>query len=216
MSNTHFGLSEEMTAYVRANTLRDHPLLAALREETARMAEGRMQITPEQGQFLGLLLELTGAERVLEIGTFTGYSAMAMALALPEGGRVVACDVSAEWTGIGARYWREAGVGHKIDLRLAPALETLATLQAGSFDLAFIDADKTNYDSYYEACLRLVRPGGLVAIDNVLWSGKVADATQQDAETVALRRLNQKIQGDERVTQVLLPIGDGLTLARRR
>lgn len=179
-----------------------------------------MQIGPGQGQFLALLLKLLGARRVLEIGTFTGYSALWMALALPEDGKLIACDVSAAYTSIGRRSWQEAGVAHKIDLRIAPASETLRTLlaegQAGSFDLAFIDADKEGYAGYYEQCLQLVRPGGLIAIDNVLWGGAVADDAAQDADTQALRALNARLHVDERIDLSLLPIGDGLTLARKR
>ena len=179
-----------------------------------------MQVGPEQGQFMALLVELLGARNALEVGTFTGYSALAVALALPEDGRLVACDVSEEWTAIGRRYWEEAGVAHKIDLRLAPAVETLDALLAegcgGTFDFAFIDADKEGYDAYYERALELMRPGGLVVLDNTLWRGKVADPTISDADTEALRALNTKLAGDERVTLSLLPVGDGVTLARKR
>jgi caffeoyl-CoA O-methyltransferase len=195
-------------------------VLRRLREETAGLEHADMQIGPEQGQLMALLLELLDARRVLEIGTFTGYSALVMALALPEDGRVVACDVSEEWTSIGRRYWEEAGVAHKIDLRLAPAAETLQALLAdgreGTFDFAFIDADKEGYDRYYELALRLVRTGGLVAIDNTLWEGKVADPSATDADTEAIRALNAKLRTDERVTLSLLPVGDGLTLALKR
>jgi len=180
----------------------------------------QMQIGPEQGQFMALLVELMGARNALEIGTFTGYSALAVALALPEGGRLVACDISEEWTAVGRRYWEEAGVAHKIDLRLAPALETLDALltegRAGAFDFAFIDADKEGYDAYYERSLELVRTGGLIAFDNTLWGGKVVDPTATDVDTEAIRAINTKLAGDERVTLSLLPVGDGLTLARKR
>ena len=213
-------LSEELYGYLLDVSLRDHGTLRRLREETSRLERGTMQIGPDQGQFMGLLLELIGARNVLEVGTFTGYSALAMALALPEDGRVVACDVSEEWTSIGRRYWEEAGVAHKIDLRLAPATETLQALlaegAAGTFDFAFIDADKTGYDTYYELALDLLRPGGLIAVDNTLWEGKVADAGETDADTEAIRAFNLKARDDERVSLSLVPIGDGLTLARKR
>ena len=172
-----------------------------------------MQITPEQGQFMQLLLRLTGARRTIEIGVFTGYSALITALALPEDGQVIACDISDEWTSLGRPYWQEAGVAHKIDLRLAPALETLNTL-TGPFDFAFIDADKVNYDAYYERCLQLVRPGGLILIDNTLWHGDVINPAKQDADTLAIRALNKKLQADPRIDLSLLPLGDGLTVCR--
>ena len=195
-------------------------MLRRLREKTAQLEQANMQIGPEQGQFMGFLLELIGARYVLEIGTFTGYSALAMALVLPEDGRVVSCDVSDEWTTIGRRYWEEAGVDHKIDLRLAPAVETLEALlgegRVGTFDFAFIDADKTNIDNYYELILELVRPGALVAVDNTLWEGKVIDPDATDADTEAIRAFNAKLKEDERVSISLVPIGDGLTLARKR
>jgi caffeoyl-CoA O-methyltransferase len=218
MSTTTIGLPESVHAYLIANTLRDHPALAALREETARMPEARMQISPEQGQFMQLVVELMGAKRIVEVGTFTGYSATAMALALPADGTIVCCDVSERFTAIARRAWKAAGVEAKVDLRIAPAIETLDALIASgaSFDLAFIDADKHNYDAYYERCLALLRPGGVVMIDNVLWSGRVADPSVNDADTTALRALNGKIRADPRVSQAMLPISDGLTLARKR
>lgn len=213
-------LTDELHRYLLDVSLRERPLLRRLREETAAMEQAAMQIGPEQGQFMALLLELLGARLVLEVGTFTGYSALAMALALPDDGRVVACDVSEEWTRIGRRYWEEAGVSHKIDLRLGPAAETLEALledgAAGTLDFVFIDADKTSYDRYYELSLRLLRTGGLVAIDNTLWDGKVVDETVRDEDTEAIRALNRKLLDDERVTLSLVPIGDGLTLARKR
>jgi predicted O-methyltransferase YrrM len=196
------------------------PILRALRDETAALPQGGMQIGADQGAFMALLVRTIQARRCLEIGTFTGYSALVVASALPADGTLVACDVSEEWTGIGRRYWRQAGVADRIDLRLGPALETLAVLErdegADSFDFAFIDADKSGYDAYYEACLRLVRPGGLIAIDNTLWEGAVADAGAHDADTDAIRAINLKIRDDRRVDAVLLTVGDGLTLARRR
>jgi caffeoyl-CoA O-methyltransferase len=213
-------LTDEVYEYLLDVSVREPDILRRLREETTPLEQAAMQIGPEQGQLMALLVELLGATRVLEIGTFTGYSALAMALALPESGRVVACDVSEEWTRVARRFWAEAGVSHKIDLRLAPALETLDALladgRAGDFDFAFIDADKENYATYFERSLELVRVGGLVAIDNVLWSGKVADPEVTDADTQAIRSLNAKLKDDERVSLSLVPIGDGLTLARKR
>ncbi len=206
--------------YILANSLRDQDALKRLRQETRAMPMGGMQISPDQGQFMGLLVELIGAKQIVEVGTFTGYSSIAMALALPADGRLIACDVSDEFTSIARRYWQEVGVADKIQLRLGPAVATLDQMltagQAGCFDLAFIDADKENYDAYYERCLQLVRPGGLILIDNVLWGGRPADANEQDESTVAIRTLNAKIRADERVTASLLSIGDGLTLARKR
>ncbi len=195
-------------------------VFARLREETLQLPMARMQISVEQGQFMALLIQLTQAKRVLEVGVFTGYSALTVATALPPEGKLIACDVSEEWTSIGRRYWQEAGVAHKIDLRIAPAIETLDALladgQAGTFDFAFIDADKPNYDGYYERILKLLRPNGLLAIDNTLWSGQVADETVQDESTLALRALNSKLRDDPRVSLSVLPVGDGLTLALKR
>jgi caffeoyl-CoA O-methyltransferase len=213
-------LTDEVYDYLLRVSLREPDVLRELREETADMERSEMQIGPEQGQLMALLVELVGARRTLEIGTFTGYSALAVALALPADGHVLTCDVSEEWTSVGRRYWEKAGVAEKIDLRLGPALETLEELLANGqrdrCDFAFIDADTESYDAYYELCLQVVRPGGLIAVDNVLWSGKVADASVTDADTEAIRRLNAKLATDERVTLSLLPVGDGLTLARRR
>jgi len=220
MSNRTIGLSDRLYDYLIGVSLRESPLFRRLREETARMPMAVMQIAPEQGQFMALLVELLGARRALEIGTFTGYSALAVASALSPGGRLVACDVSEEYTAVARRYWVEAGVADRIDLRLAPALDTLDALiaagAAGSIDFAFIDADKQNYDAYYERVLTLLRPGGLVAIDNVLWNGAVADPAKSDPDTQAIRALNAKMKRDDRVSLSLVPIGDGLTLARRR
>ena len=191
-----------------------------LRTETQGLPQAGMQIGPDQGLFLGLLVRMLDARRVIEVGTFTGYSALAMAMALPPGGRVLCCDISEEYTAIARRYWKEAGVENRIALRLGPAKETLTGVLAAeggaSQDLAFIDADKTGYDVYYELCLQLVRPGGIIAIDNVLWSGRVADPAVKDADTAALRALNLKIRDDRRVDAVVLTVGDGLTLARRK
>lgn len=220
MSRTHTVLTDELAAYLRSVTLREPDVLRRLREETAPLPLGRMQISPEQGQFMRLLVELTGAQRTLELGVFTGYSALSVALALPDGGRVIACDISEEWTTIARRYWKEAGVAHKIDLHLRPGLETLSELiargQAGSFDMAFIDADKENYQVYYERALQLLRPRGLILVDNVLWHGRVIDAASDDEETEAIRRFNAKLLGDERISLSMLPVGDGLTLALKR
>jgi len=213
-------LSEELQAYVDRHGAREHPVQAELRAATAGMKHALMQIGPDQGSFMQLLVKLAGARRTLEIGVFTGYSALAVALALPEDGRIVACDVNEEWTAMARRYWEKAGVAGKIDLRLAPALETLDKLitegGAGRYDFAFIDADKKNYPAYYERCLTLLRAGGLVAVDNTLWSGAVLDAADRSADTVAIRAFNDAVQRDERVDVALLTVGDGLTLARKR
>ena len=220
MASRRTEITDKVYDYLVANSVREPPVLARLREETATMPMAIMQITPEQGQFMALLVELIGARRTLEIGTFTGYSALSVALALPADGRVVACDISEEFTAVARRYWAEAGVADKIDLRLGPAVETLDALIAeglsGAFDFMFIDADKQGYDAYYERGLALLRPGGLIAIDNVLWNGAVADPDRQDEETRAIRALNRKVQADERVGISLVPIGDGLMLARKR
>ncbi|MFM2129502.1 MAG: hypothetical protein RL477_1048 [Pseudomonadota bacterium] len=201
---------------------REPSILQRLRQETARATgdAAGMQISPDQGAIMAMLVRLVGARRCLEAGTFTGYSALAVALALPDDGQVVACDVSEPWTAIARRYWAQAGGAHKIDLRLAPALATMDALlaggNAGRFDFAFLDAEKTEYDAYYERTLHLLRPGGLVAIDNVLWSGRVTDPAANDTSTRALRALNQKLHGDERIDLCMLPVADGLTLARKR
>jgi predicted O-methyltransferase YrrM len=220
MSNRSIELTETLYDYLLAVSLREPQVLRALREETLRMSQRSMQISPEQGQFMALLTRLAGATRCLEIGVFTGYSSLVTALALPDDGRIVACDVSEEWTAVARRYWREAGVEHKIDLRLAPARQTLDELlaagEAGRYDLAFIDADKTGYRDYYERCLRLLRPARFVVVDNTLWSGRVADPAVDDADTRALRDFNERLHRDERVDLSLVPIGDGLTLARKR
>ena len=213
-------LTDQLLAYLHKVSLREAEPLRRLREETARLPMAGMQISPDQGQFMALLVRLIGARRCLEIGTFTGYSSLAVALALPAEGRVVCCDVSEEYTAIARRAWASAGIAAKIELHIAPARTTLNKLRAagqrGSFDFAFIDADKESYDDYYEASLELVRQGGLIAIDNVLWNGAVADEKQQDADTNALRALNRKLHDDQRVDISMLPIGDGLTLARIR
>ena len=220
MKNKSIQLDDNLYTYLLSASLREHEVLRQLREETANHPYGGMQIAPEQGQFMALLVELIGAQRVLEIGVFTGYSSTCMALALPPDGRLMALDLSAEYTGIARRYWQLAGVADKIELRLGPALASLDRLiedgASDSFDLAFIDADKGHYAAYYERSLRLLRPGGLLLIDNVLWGGKVADPLVEDDDTQAIRALNRIIHTDERVTEVLLPVADGLTLARKR
>ena len=219
MSHRTLNLDDTLIDYVHAHSLREHPAQTALREVTAGHRYAGMQISPEQGQFMALLARLTGARRAIEIGVFTGYSALTVALALPDDGYLLACDISDEYTRVGLPFWAEAGVAQKIDLRLAPALATLdaqlAEGHAASFDFAFIDADKTGYDAYYERCLKLLRAGGLIAVDNVLWSGAVARAADND-DTRALQALNDKLHRDKRVDLSMLPIGDGLTLARKR
>jgi caffeoyl-CoA O-methyltransferase len=220
MSTRTIALDDRLYHYLQAVSLREPDVLVRLRAETARLPAAGMQISPEQGQFMALLVRLLGARRCLEVGTFTGYSALACALALPPDGRLVTLDISPEWTAIARRHWLEAGVADRIELRLGPAAGSLLALlaegAADSFDFAFIDADKTGYDGYYERVLQLVRPGGLIALDNVLWSGRVADPNAQDADTIALRALNRKLHADPRVDLSMLPLGDGLTLARRR
>ena len=220
MSNRSISLTDSLYDYMLSVSLREPDLLLQLREETAQDTAARMQISPEQGQLMALLVKLTGARRCLEVGVFTGYSSLVTALAMPDDGQIVACDVSEKWTAVARRYWRMAGVEHKIDLHLRPALETLEALlaggQAGSFDLAFIDADKERYLQYYERCLQLLRVGGLVVLDNTLWSVKVADPEVSDPDTNAIRHLNEALLSDERVDLSMVPIGDGLTLARKR
>jgi caffeoyl-CoA O-methyltransferase len=213
-------MTDAIHRYIVEATLVESEVLRELREETDRLPMRGMQVAPEQGQFMALLVELIGARRTIEIGVFTGYSSIAVALALPLDGKLVACDVNEEWTDIARRYWQKAGVLSKIQLVLRPALSTLDELishgETGQYDFAFLDADKQNNDGYYERCLRLLRPGGLIAIDNSLWGGSVADPTNQSEDTLAIRSLNQKIRDDRRVTMSLVPIGDGLLLARKR
>jgi predicted O-methyltransferase YrrM len=220
MINKSLGLTDELYTYLLSTSLREPEVLQKLRQETAEHTMSRMQIAPEQGQLMALLVRLMGAKKTLDVGVFTGYSSLVVALALPADGRVVACDISEEYTAIARRYWDLAGVSNKIDLRIAPALDTLDRLladgQANSFDFAFIDADKSNYYAYYERALQLVRVGGLIAIDNVLWSGRIADATVQDNRTNAIRAFNQKIHQDDRVDLSLVPVADGLSLALKR
>jgi predicted O-methyltransferase YrrM len=216
----HFSFDERTYGYLVNTSVRETDVARRLREETQKLPQAQMQIGPDQGQFLQLLVQLIQAKKTLEVGVFTGYSSLWVATGLPDHGRVVACDVSEEYTSIARRYWKEAGVDHKIDLQLRPALETLDKLLvsggAETFDFAFIDADKSNYDNYYERILRLVRRGGVVAIDNTIWSGRVANPEETDSDTVAIRKLNEKLHRDERVALSMLTVGDGLTLAMRR
>ena len=219
MSKTITFLNEQLYRYMLDAGLREPDVLRALREETATLEMAVMQISPDQGQFMAFLVRLIDARSIIEVGTFTGYSALTMALATNADAKIVCCDISEKWTNIAKTYWARAGVEHKIELRLAPALNTLKQLLTeakGCYDFAFIDADKTNYDSYYEHCLELIRPGGVIAIDNILWGGKVADTSQQDDDTQAIRALNKKLGIDERIELSIVPIGDGLTLARKR
>jgi predicted O-methyltransferase YrrM len=220
MTNQTQGLEPHLYNYLLSVSLREPEILAQLRQETAQHPMARMQIAPEQGEFMALLVQLIGAKKTLELGVFTGYSTLVVALALPSDGKIVACDVSEEFTAIARRYWQQAGVADKIDLHIAPALETLESLlaagEAETFDFVFIDADKGNYDTYYERSLQLVRPGGLIAIDNVLWSGRVADPQVQDNRTRKIRTFNQKLHQDQRITLSLIPIADGLTLALKK
>jgi predicted O-methyltransferase YrrM len=213
-------LPQRVYDYLTSVSLREPPILRRLRDETAALPQGVMQVPPEHGQFMAFLAQLTGTRKALEVGVFTGYSSLAVALALPEDGRIVACDISEEFTAVARRYWKEAGVEHKIDLRIRPAIETLRELLAegrqNSFDFAFIDADKTSYASYYDCAFELIRPGGLIMVDNVLWSGRVADPKETDADTAALRAFNGKVHADTRVFHTLLPLGDGVTLALKR
>jgi len=220
MSNRSIELSPALYDYLLANSLRETEVQRQLRAHTAQLSDHNMQIAPEQGQFMALLARLLGARRALEVGVYTGYSALCVAAALPADGLLVACDLSAEYTAIARDYWQRAGVAERIELRLAPAADTLAALldggAEGSFDLAFIDADKTGYAGYYEQCLRLLRPGGLIVVDNVLWNGRVLDAAATDADTRAIQAFNRALHGDDRIDLSLVPVGDGLTLARKR
>ena len=213
-------MSDAVHSYIVRETVDEPDVLRRLREETAKLPRATMQLSPEQGQFMRWLVELIGARSTLEIGAFTGYSAACVALAMGADGRLLTCDVSEEWTDIARRYWREAGVADQIELRLGQAADTLEALVAedrvGSFDLAFIDADKESYPRYYELCYELVRPGGVIAIDNTLWRGKVADARETDAETEAVRALTRRVFSHAGVSASLVPIGDGLILARKR
>jgi predicted O-methyltransferase YrrM len=219
MTDKTIGLNDQLSAYLRSVGMREPEVLQSLRLHNTTYPQGHMQICPEQGQLMALLVKLLGVKQIIEVGVFTGYSSLVMALALPSEGKIVACDVNVDATEIARQYWQQAGVSHQIDLRIAPALDTLnSLLSAGAsdtFDLAFIDADKANYPEYYELCLQLVRSGGVILIDNVLWYGRVADLSVTDKRTTILRELNTKIHQDPRVELVILPIGDGLTLARK-
>ncbi len=220
MSNKSLAMGDRLYAYLQSVSVREPEILTELRHETAQHPMAGMQISPDQGQLMALLVQLIGATKTLEVGVFTGYSSLIVALALPPQGKIIACDISEEYTAIARRYWQKAGVADKVDLRIAPALETLDRLlaegQANTFDFAFIDADKSRYDDYYERALQLVRVGGLIAIDNVLWSGAVADPSVTDSRTEKIRALNQKLHKDDRITLSLIPIADGLTLAMKR
>ena len=220
MSRQTLNITDELHSYLISVSTRETKEQEALRQENANHPYASMQISPEQGQFLQLLVKMLGSEKIIELGVFTGYSSLCMALALPPNGQIIACDVSKEYTDIARSYWHRAGVADKIDLRLAPGLDTLNQLldsgQAGSFDLIFTDAVKEEYQDYYELGLKLLRPGGVITIDNVLWSGAVVDPSNQTSETVAIRELNQHVHDDDRVDMCMLPLGDGLTLARKR
>jgi predicted O-methyltransferase YrrM len=220
MSKRTLGLDENLHDYLLSVSLRETPVQRTLREETDKLERAAMRTAAEQAQFLALMLRSLGARRVLEVGTFTGYGTLTMALALPPDGRIVACDTSEEWTSIGRRYWAEAGIADRIDLRLAPALDTLSELLKGgegnTFDFAYIDADKVNMSAYFELCMKLVRPGGIIAVDNVLWGGSVADPADTSDDTSAIRAFNDARRDDARIDYSLLPIGDGLAIARRR
>ena len=220
MTRATIALDSTLRDYIIAHCPPEHPELASLREQTQKMPRSNMQVSPEQGHFLAFMVKLTGARRILELGTFTGYSSLAMALAMPADGKLVTCDMSDDWTKMAAEAWRKGGVTRKVELRLGPGLETLAKLEAeglrGSFDLAFIDANKENYDGYYESCLRLVRKGGLIMLDNMFRDGRVTDPSITDPSVTCIHALNQKIAKDERVERVLIPVGDGVTLAMVR
>lgn len=220
MTARTLNLDDALYQYLLDVSLRETPLLKRLRDETQALPMARWQVAPEQGQFLALLVKLTGARRLLEVGTFTGYSALCMAAALPADGSLMCCDIPGDYNAIARRYWQEAGLAGRIDLRLAPALETLAELerqgQGGQFDLVFIDADKANYPSYLEHALRLLRVGGLAVFDNTLWSGRVLETSPESADTRAIQALNLALKNDVRVDLSLLPLGDGLTLCRKR
>ena len=220
MSRNNLRIDDALEAYLAVLLPEEPPVLARLRQETSRLEAAAMQIGRDQGRFMTLMLCCLGARRTIEVGVFTGYSTLITALALPDTGRIVACDISRQWTEIALRYWREAGVADKIDLRIGPAADTLdAMLASGngeSYDFAFIDADKTGYDGYYESCLALLRPGGVIAIDNALWGGSVANSAKNSEDTQAIRALNEKVSRDPRVEAYLAPVGDGVHLAWKR
>jgi predicted O-methyltransferase YrrM len=220
MARTSFGVSDDIHAYILRHGVREPAIFRRLREETAALPQAGMQIAPDQGAFLAMLVGIIAPKRALELGTFTGYSSLAIATAMPPDGVLVCCDVSDEWTSVARRYWAEAGVTERVDLRLGPALATLDALLAGggagTFDFAFIDASKREYPDYHERVVQLLRQGGLAVYDNVLWGGSVVDESQADEDTVGIRRLNERIGRDERVEVSMIPVGDGLTLARKR
>ena len=220
MSKGIIKVSDELYKYILSVSLREPGILRRLREETEPYPHSFMQISPDQGQFMALLVHLMRATRTIDIGVYTGYSSLSVAMALPDDGKLIACDLNEEWTSVAKRYWAEAGVAHKVDLRLAPAIETLDSLLAeglaGSFDFIFIDADKENYDGYYERSLELLRPGGLIAVDNVLWSGRVLESSGYDPDTSAIKAFNTKLLTDNRIFLSMVPIADGLTLAFKR
>ncbi len=218
MSSRSLGLTDKVYTYLLNNSLRESPACSGLRTATENVEYSMMQVSPEQGQFMSLLVSLLHVRKAIEVGTYTGYSALCVAQALPEDGTLIACDISEQWTSIGRPYWEQAGVANKIDLRIAPAIDTLHSLQeeAGTFDFGFIDADKVNYLQYYELVLHLLRPGGVILIDNVLWSGSVADDDNHEESTQAIRAVNKHIHADRRVDISMLPVGDGLTLVRKR
>lgn len=219
MSNLTTPLTDQLYKYMMDTWLREPKVMQDLRNETANLEMSAMQISPDQAQFMAFLVNLIDARRIIEIGTFTGYSALAMAIATHEDANIVCCDISEEWTNIAKKYWKKGGVENKINVRLAPALDTLKQLllnSKGEYDFAFIDADKKNYAHYFECCFNLLRSGGVIAIDNVFWGGSVADKSQQDEDTTAIRTLNKKLQNDDRIELSIVPIGDGLTLARKR
>jgi len=220
MSNQTISMTNSIYKYLCENSLREDENLSSLRAYTYRMEQRNMQISPEQGQFMQLLIKLMGAKKTIEVGVFTGYSSLCVALALPVDGKIIACDISTKYTDIAEKYWKDAKVRNKIDLKIGPAINTLQQLidngLSNTFDFTFIDADKINYDNYYELCLKLLRSGGLIAIDNVLWSGDVVDERINDIDTESIRSLNKKLHIDSRVDLSILPIGDGLTLALKR
>lgn len=220
MTNRTLNLDDDLYRYLLDVSLRETPLLKRLRDETAQLANAQWQIAPEQGQFMALLVRLTGARRIIEVGTFTGYSALCMAQAMPDDGRMICCDIPGDYNATAERYWREAGLAERIEQRLAPALDSLAALEAegraGSFELIFIDADKANYPAYFEHALRLLRQGGLILFDNTLWSGRVLEQNPDSADTRAIQALNRMLKDDARIDLSLLPLGDGLSLCRKR
>ena len=220
MANRSIQITEQLYDYMIANSVREPKILGELRDETSKLPMAMMQIGPEQGQFMALLVRLIGAKNIVEVGTFTGYSSLAMALALGKDAHITCFDISEEYTAIARKYWAKAGVADRMELKLGPAAELLQAMldkgARGKIDFAFIDADKTNYETYYDLVLQMLRPGGLIAIDNVLWGGDVADPRKKDEDTEAIRRINKKVHADERVDVSLVPIGDGLTLARKR